>query len=413
MDTKIDKKKSWFKPIFLIIAGAILLIAGIVYISTRPRSLSVKRGEIAIKTVEKTNFEDFIAFQAKVEPLQSTLLNIVEGGAVQEIYTENGSFVQKGQALVRLFNPNSELTYMQQETSIVEQINNLNKAKLDLRNQELSLAKDLISIQHDYTDAKNLFDLNKKLFAQEILSENEWKNTQENYRFQQERMQIIKESVTKEKQANALQINQINQAIGAMQKSLNILRSNKKNFLVNAPISGRLSSFNPILGKTYQQGESIGKIDMMKGYKLVANVDEFYLSKISEGQKGTISLNGKSLVVMVSKVIPEVKEGRFQVELNFENQTNLNLKQGTSLSIRLNLSEKTQSLVIPKGSFYTDTNGEWIFVVKGNSAERRNIKLGRENPVYYEVLEGLQADEKVITSTYADYKNIQKINITD
>lgn len=226
-------------------------------------------------------------------------------------------------------------------------------------------------------------------------------------------MQIIKESVAKEKQANALQINQMNQAIGAMQKSLTILRSNKKNFLVTAPIDGRLSSFSPILGKTYQQGESIGKIDMMKGYKLVANVDEFYLSKISQGQKGTISYNEKDLAVVVLKVIPEVKEGRFQVELNFENQNVLNLRQGTSLSVRLNLSEETQSLVVPKGSFYTDTNGEWIFVVKGNSAERRNIKLGRENPVYYEVLEGLQPNERVITSTYADYQNIQKINITD
>lgn len=413
MDTKIEKKKSWFQTRYLIIAGALLLIAGIVYLSTRPQSLSVKRGEITIKTVEKASFEDFIAFQAKVEPLHATLLNIVEGGAVQEIYAENGSFVNKGQPLVRLYNPNSELTYMQQETAIVEQVNNLNKAKLDLRNQELNLAKDLISIQHDYTDAKNLYDLNQKLFEQEILSQNEWTNTQENYRFQQERMQIIKESVAKEKQANALQINQMNQAIGAMQKSLTILRSNKKNFLVTAPIDGRLSSFSPILGKTYQQGESIGKIDMMKGYKLVANVDEFYLSKISQGQKGTISYNEKDLAVVVLKVIPEVKEGRFQVELNFENQNVLNLRQGTSLSVRLNLSEETQSLVVPKGSFYTDTNGEWIFVVKGNSAERRNIKLGRENPVYYEVLEGLQPNERVITSTYADYQNIQKINITD
>lgn len=135
--------------------------------------------------------------------------------------------------------------------------------------------------------------------------------------------------------------------------------------------------------------------------------------KISQGQKGTISYNEKDLAVVVLKVIPEVKEGRFQVELNFENQNVLNLRQGTSLSVRLNLSEETQSLVVPKGSFYTDTNGEWIFVVKGNSAERRNIKLGRENPVYYEVLEGLQPNERVITSTYADYQNIQKINITD
>ncbi|WP_298136615.1 HlyD family efflux transporter periplasmic adaptor subunit [Flavobacterium sp.] len=411
MDTVITRKNN--KKKYLIIALPIFLILSYFIISTlnKKRSLNVKKAEITIKTVEEGFFEDFLVFQARVEPMNSMLVNIIEGGAVQEIYVENGDMVVKGQPLARLYNPNSELNYMQQETSIIEQINNLNKAKLDLRNQELNLAKDLIAIEHDYLDAKNLFDLNKKLFEQEILAKNEWQVTQENFRFQKERMNIIKQSVTKEKQANLIQIGQLNQSIAIMDKSLSILRSNKKNFLITAPQSGRLSSFEPILGKTYTQGLSIGTIDVMKGYKMVADVDEFYLDKIKMNQKGTVEFNGKPLAVEIVKIIKEIKSGQFQVELSFTSTENIDLQQGLSFSVRLNLSEKSKTILLSKGSFNQETAGKWIFVVNGNSAERRTIKLGRENPLYYEVIDGLKVGDKVITSSYKDFTDVEVLNL--
>ena len=411
MDTLIKRKNN--KKKYVLVALPLLLILGYFLTTalTKKRSLNVNKSEIAIKTVEDGYFEDFILFQAKVTPLHSILVNVIEGGAVQEIFVNNGDKVIQGQPLVRLYNPNTELTYMQQETAIIEQINNLNKAKLDLRNQELNLAKDLISIEHDFIDAKDLFDLNKRLFEQEILSKNEWQKTQENYRFQKERMGIIKESVRKEKQANSIQIGQLNQSIGIMNKSLTVLRKNKNNFLIVAPLSGRLSSFEPILGKTYVQGNSIGTIDVMKGYKLLAEVDEFYLERVSEGQKGSIDFNGKTVEVKISKVIPEIKGGRFIVELNFVKDEQLELNQGLTFGVRINLSEKTKSVLLPKGSFYQETAGKWIFVVKGNQAERRGIKLGRENPTYYEVLEGLKTGEKIVTSSYVDYKDMEVLNL--
>lgn len=411
MDTLIKRKNN--KKKYALVALPIILILGYSLTTslTKKRSLNVNKSEIAIKTVEEGFFEDFILFQAKVTPLNAMLVNVIEGGAVQEIFVNNGDKVVAGQPLVRLYNPNTELTYMQQETSIIEQINNLNKAKLDLRNQELNLAKDLISIEHDFLDAKNLFDLNKKLFEEEILSKNEWQKTQENFRFQKERMDIIKESVRKEKQANSIQIGQLNQSIGIMNKSLTILRKNKNNFLIAAPLSGRLSSFEPILGKTYIQGNSIGTIDVMKGYKLVADVDEFYLECVSEGQKGTIEFNGKTVDVQINKVIREIKSGRFIVELDFMKDENLELNQGLTFGVRINLSEKMKTTLLPKGSFYQDTSGKWIFVVKENQAERRRITLGRENPLYYEVVEGLKAGEKVVTSSYVDYKDVEVLSL--
>lgn len=411
MDTVISRKNNKKKK--LIIALPIILIFGYSVFSslTKKRSYNVKLSEISVKTVENDFFEDFILFQAKVMPLNSLLVNVIEGGAVQEIFVENGDNVTTGQPLVRLYNPNTELNYMQQETAIIEQINNLNKAKLDLRNQELNLAKDLIAIEHDYLDAENLFNLNKKLFEQEILAKNEWTVTQENFRFQKERMSIIKQSVTKEKQANLIQIGQLNQSIGIMNQSLSILRKNKNNFLISAPLSGRLSSFEPILGKTYTQGNSIGTIDVMKGYKLVADVDEFYLDRVAVGQKGTVEYNNMTVKVQISKVIPEIKNGRFIVELNFIENESLELNQGLTFGVRINLSEKTKTTLLSKGSFYQDTAGKWIFVVNGNKAERRNIKLGRENPLYFEVLEGLKEGEKVITSGYKDYTEVEVLNM--
>ena len=411
MDTVLKGKTNKNKYL-LITLGIILLFGYFVFTSAnKKRSLNVKKAEITINTVENDFFEDFMSFQAKAVPLNSMFINIIEGGAVQEIFVENGDMVIKGQPLARLYNPNAELAYMQQETAIIEQINNLNKGKLDLRNQELNLEKDLIAIEHDYLDAKNLFDLNKKLFEQEILSKNEWEKTQENYRFQKERTNIIKQSVKKEKLANQIQIVQLNQSISIMDKSLSILRNNKKNFLIIAPISGRLSSFEPTLGKTYSQNTSIGFIDDRKGYKLIADIDEFYLNRIAEKQKGTVDFENKAIEVQITKVIPEIKSGRFQVELDFVSSEKLDLKQGLSFGVKLNLSEKTKTIVLYKGSFYEETNGKWIFVVKGDKAERKAIKLGRENPLYYEVLDGLKVGEKVITSSYKDYKQSEILNL--
>ncbi|WP_166924957.1 efflux RND transporter periplasmic adaptor subunit [Flavobacterium poyangense] len=413
MDTKIIRKSN--KKKFLLISLPIILALGyFVFVSaTKKRTLVVKRGEITIKTVENNSFEDFMSFQAKAVPLNSMLINIIEGGAVQEIFVENGDQVTKGQPLARLYNPNAELAYMQQETAIIEQINNLNKAKLDLRNQELNLAKDLIAIEHDYKDSQDLYDVNKKLFEEQILAKSEWIKTKENFRFQQERINIIKQSVKKEKQANQVQIVQLNQSIVVMNKSLSILRNNKKNFLITAPLSGRLSSFEPILGKTYTQNTSIGTIDDMKGYKLLADVDEFYLDRIAMRQKGTVTFNNKSVEVQITKVIPEVKGGRFQVELDFISSQKLDLKQGLSFGVKLNFSDKVKAKVLSKGSFYGETNGKWIFVVKGNTAERREIELGRENPLYYEILGGLKEGEKVITSSYKDYKQVEIVEIEE
>lgn len=411
MDKVIPRKNRKFRYLTIAI-GVFLVLAAVVFFSfNTKRSLNVKGDEINIQKIEKAFFEDFVVFQAKVEPLNVMLVNVTEGGSVKEIFTENGATVTKGQSLARLYNPNTELNYLTQETAIIEQINNLNTGKLNIRNQELNLTKDLVLIEHDYNDAKRLYDMNAKLFAKDVISKNDWNTFKESLRFQEERKKTIQQSIQKEKQTNQMQISQINRSIQTMEKSLEILRNNKKNFLITAPESGRLTSFEPVLGKTFQAGESIGKIDSKKGYKLTALVDEFYLEKVREGLKGQVEFKGKNLEVLVTKVIPEVKSGHFTIELAFVTKENIVLQDGLSFGVKLILSEKNKTLVIQKGSFNQETAGKWIFVVKGNKAVRRNIKLGRENPSYYEVLEGLKEGESVIISSYSDYKDIEELSI--
>ena len=411
MDTVIPRKNRKFRHLTIAIA-VFLALGTIVFFSfNSKRSLNVKAEELSIQKVEKAFFEDFVVFQAKVEPLNVMLVNVTEGGSVKEIFVENGAMVTKGQSLARLYNPNTELNYLTQETAIIEQINNLNTGKLNIRNQELNLTKDLVLIEHDYNDAKRLYDMNSKLFEKEVISKNDWNTFKESLRFQQERKKTIQQSIQKEKQSNQLQISQINRSIQTMEKSLDILRNNKKNFLITAPETGRLTSFEPVLGKTFQAGASIGKIDSKKGYKLTAEIDEFYLEKIREGLKGQVEFKGKTLEVLVTKVIPEVKSGHFSAELAFTSKENIALQDGLSFGVKLILSEKNKIMLIPKGAFNQETAGKWIFVVKGNKAERRNIKLGRENPSYYEVLSGLNEGESVITSSYTDYKDIEELSI--
>ncbi|GGF00381.1 efflux RND transporter periplasmic adaptor subunit [Flavobacterium limi] len=413
MDKVIPRKNRKIRYLTITI-GVFLVLAVLIFFSfNSKRTLNVKAEEISVQKIEKAFFEDFVVFQAKAEPLNVMLVNVTEGGSVKEIFVENGAMVTKGQSLARLYNPNTELNYMTQETAIIEQINNLNTGKLNIRNQELNLNKDLVLIEHDYNDARRLYDMNSKLFAKDVISKNDWNTFKENLRFQEERKKTIQQSIQKEKQSNQLQISQINRSIQTMEKSLEILRNNKKNFLITAPESGRLTSFEPVLGKTFQAGESIGKIDSNKGYKLVAEVDEFYLEKIREGLKGQVEFKGKTVEIMATKVIPEVKGGHFTVELAFTSKENITLQDGLSFGVKLILSERNKILVVPKGSFNQETAGKWIFVVKGNKAEKRNIKLGRENPSYYEVLEGLKEGESVITSSYSDYKDIEELSISN
>lgn len=411
MDTKIVKKKSKLK---FVVGGfgliAVLALSG-AYITNQKKTYNVSAEDIQVDLVTRGNFEDMLMVNAQTQSLNSSLVNVLEGGAVKEIFAEDGQMLTKGQPIARVYNPNTEFNYMNQETGIMQQISQMRSTLLELKNQELAQDKELLQSQNDYNTALQSFNLQKRLYDAEIGKKTDYDISMQNLTYQKQRKSIVEKGFSNEKNSRNTQMSAINGSIGQMEKSLQILRSNKNNFLITAPASGRLSSFTISVGQNLTSGQSIGKIDLMDGYKLVAKVDEYYINKLQNGIKGILDNDSKPYQVIITKILPEVKDGQFLAELNFTDKKSENLKIGMTFGVKLKLSADTQSMMIPKGNFYKDTNGKWIFVVKGNKAEKRTISLGRENPLYYEVTSGLKAGETVITSDYSDLKKYEILTI--
>lgn len=412
MDTKIDKKRSKLKIILLALVGVVILGLFLGYFFRQKKTFNVKAEDLQVEKVTRGKFEDMMMITAQTQSLNSSLVNVMEGGAVKEIFTEDGKMVTKGEPLARVYNPNTEFNFMSQETGIMQQISQMRNTLLELKNQEFTQDKEILQAQNDYNIAQQNYNLQKRLYDAEIGKKTDYDMARQNLAYQQKRKQIVEQSIVNEKHSRASQIAAVNNSIAQMEKSLDVLRNNKNNFLIMSPATGRLSSFSISLGQSLTTGQSIGKVDLMGGYKLVAKIDEYYINKLHAGIKGTLESNGKEYNVIVSKVLPEVIQGQFSAELNFaDNNKPDDLKIGMTFGVKLKLSADTQSLMIPKGNFFKDTNGKWIFVTENGKAVRKNISLGRENPLYYEVLSGLKEGEQVIVSDYSDYKKYEILDI--
>ncbi|MCQ9636673.1 RND transporter [Chryseobacterium sp. WG23] len=411
MDTKIVKKKSKLKFVFggLVILGMIGVCS--LYFIRQKKTYNVSAEDIQTDAVTQGKFEDMLMVTAQTHSLNSSLVNVLEGGVVKEIFAEDGQIATKGQPIARVYNPNTEFSYMNQETGIMQQVSQMRSTLLELKNQELAQDKELLQAQNDYNTALQSFNLQKRLYDADIGKKTDYDISIQNLTYQKQRKSIIEKGFSTEKSSRNAQISAINTSIGQMEKSLQVLRSNKNNFLIMAPASGRLSSFAISLGENLISGRSIGKVDLMDGYKLVAKVDEYYINKLQNGIKGMLDNNNQPYEVVITKILPEVKDGQFLVELNFTDKKPDNLKIGMTFGLKLKLSADTQSTMISKGSFFKETNGKWIFVVKGNKAEKRTISLGRENPLYYEVVSGLKPGETIITSDYSDLKKYEILDI--
>ena len=411
MDTKIEKKQSKFKIILIGVLALAFLGISAFYFLKQKKTYNVKAEDIQISEVTFGKFEDVMLITAQTQSLNSSLVNVLEGGAVKEIYAEDGQLVNKGAPLARVYNPNTEFNYLNQETGIMQQISQMRNSLLELKNQEFNQNKELLQAQNDYNVALQNFNLQKRLYDAEIGKKTDYDMASQNLNYQQKRKNITEQGLVNERNSRNQQISAISNSINQMQKSLNVLKNNKNNFLILAPVSGRLSSFNISLGQNLTSGESIGKIDLMDGYKLVAKVDEYYINKLQVGIKGTLESNDKTYEIIVTKILPEVKDGQFSAELGFVDEKPNNLKIGMTFGVKLKLSQDTQSEMISKGNFYKDTSGKWIFVIQGDNAVKRNIQLNRENQMYYEVTLRLKAGEKVIVSDYSDFKNYEELNI--
>jgi HlyD family secretion protein len=410
---KVIQKKKFNKKSILIIVGVVIFIGLVAYGYSLSLSKVYKADadKITISKVQYGDFEDVVLLNASVVPLTSVIVSSSEGGTVAQIFTENGATVVAGTPLLRIANPNALSNYTASETSITEQINQLRKLRLDLEQNQRVMSQDMMDIENSLRTATRKYKIDSALFSKKVITKEEFNTSSQDYEYYQGRKTLLRQAVKQENQSRVMQLQQIEVSISRMNESLQTIRQNIENMTIKAPVSGRLSSYDPIIGKSYGANEMLGKIDVLQGYKLQAGVDEYYLNRVKEGQTAQCEFNGKTYSLTVRKVIPEIISGQFQVELSFEGKSPDELRRGLSMQVKLTLSDNSKSLLLAQGQFFQSTGGSWAFVVKDGKATKRNVKIGRKNYLYYEVLEGLQKDEDVITSSYDQFNQYDVIEI--
>ncbi len=413
MDKRIEKKK-WSQKKSLYLGGIILFIAlaffGFKTLNRKIYKLEASR--ISVKKVTEGDFQDVILIDGNVEPINLVLVNTLEGGSVEEIFIEDGVLVTKGTPLLRLSNPAATLGYMNQETAIIEQINNLRSLKLSLEKDQRSLMESLMDSENSLADVQRSFKVDSLLFAKDIIAKNDFVNLKESYKYLQDKRNFMNNNVKKSARDNKVQIQQINKSIGLMQRNLDMIHENIEKMLVRAPVTGMLSSFDPVIGESYMKNQNVAKIDIQSGFKIRGRVDEYFLSTVKSGQLARFSFDGQIVNLKVKKVLSEVNNGRFEIDLVFVEDIPEAITNGQSLQVKLELSKAKKSLLIPRGNYFQASGGQYVFVLDNNGeAHKRYIRLGKNNPSYYQVLEGLVIGEEFISSSYDDFKNYESIKI--
>jgi HlyD family secretion protein len=413
MDRKIEKKK-WNQKKTLYLAGAVLflILAFFGFRSFNKKIYKVNASRISVKKVIEGEFQDMILIDGDVESINLVLVNTLEGGTVKEIFIEDGVLVEKGTPLLQLSNPSVTLGYMNQETAIIEQINNLRNLKLSLEKDQRKLDESLIDSENSLAETTRLYKTDSVLFAKDVIAKNDYIDIKETYKYRQKKRNLLSNNVKKSTVDNKKQIKQINNSINMMQRNLEMIHENIEKMLVSAPVSGMLSSFDPVIGESYRRNQTIAKVDVQSGFKIRGQVDEYYLSMVKPDQLARFTFDGKLVDLKVKKVLPEVVNKRFEIELIFAGEVPKSITIGQSMQVQLELAKAQRSLMIPRGSYFQASGGQYVFVLNDNGeAHKRYIKLGSQNPSYYQVLEGLSEGEQFISSSYDDFKNYETIKI--
>jgi len=407
MDRKIEKKYWSKKRITLISGGAVvafLLLYNLIFADHRSK-LNVEKDKITVSTVTKGTFDQYIAVTAVVLPLKTIRLDAIVGGYVSQKYLEGGSMVKRGDSILRLENQNLMMDFVNHETEIYRLINELQNTRQSLKQNRYTMQQTVADLDYQIEQAKDLYDRTKQLVDDKIVSRQEFNKNKIDYERLVKKRQIEIESQRFQEENALIQIDRLESTISRTQRNLQMMKDNLANLVLRAPIDGQLSSVDAEVGGSITAGQNIGQIDDLNGFKMRAEVDEHYVARVFPGLKATFDFNNKSYPLTIIKVYPEIKNSRFNVDMRFEGETPEGIRRGQSSPIRLELGKSSSAILLPVGGFFSDTGGNWVYVVdkSGKRAVKRNISLGQKNPQYFEVLEGLQEGEQVITSSYENF----------
>ena len=348
-------------------------------------------------------------------PLSSIYLDALEGGRVEEIFAEDGSVLKKGDPILRLSNTDLELSLVNQETQVFNLLTQMQISRNAAQKNTIDQLNRMADVEKEWKEAERLYLLNKTLFEQKAIAKQEFRQSQIAYDYQVKRKKLTEQVLKKDSIATQQELEQARQSFERTQNALQLMRKKVSDLVVRAPIGGQLTSLDAEVGQSKNQGNRLGQIDVLSGFKVRAEIDEHYLSRIYTGLSADFNFDDKLYKLKIVKVFTQVTNGRFQVDLKFEGSLPKGIRRGQTLQVRLALSDETQALLLPRGGFYQQTGGNWIFKISndGKKAYKVGVQLGRQNPDYYEVTEGLKAGDKVITSGYEGFGESEELGISD
>jgi HlyD family secretion protein len=415
MDRVIEKKK-WTKKRIMLIAGGVSFVVLLVFLifSTFGKSrLNVDSERMTIAEARLSNFREFIPVTGTIQPISTIYLDLQEGGRVEEIFVEDGAVLAEGQPILRLGNTDLELNIVNQETNVYNMLMQMQLAQINARQNTVSKQTTVVDMDNQLKEAKRIFDMNEKLFNSKTIAEQEYLEAKNRYDYTLEKRALALEILRQDSIAVAQQMEQQQLSYMRSNNALELMRRKFEDLIVRAPIEGQLTSLDAEIGESKGKGQRIGQIDVLSGFKVRVDVDEHYISRIYSGLEGTYRQGDTTYTLVIRKVYTQVSAGRFAVDMEFQGKAPETIRRGQTLQIRIALGDETEALLIPRGGFYQQTGGNWIFKVSrdGGKAYRIPIRIGRQNPDFYEVLEGLEPGDRVVVNSYENYGDIQELVI--
>ena len=412
MDRKIEKKKGVrlaFSRKSLPYWGGALLLALILWLVFRDNSSTLRVDSDTVTTGEVTQgeFNDYIRISGQVQPMTTIQISPLEGGVVEEIITEEGSHVKKGDEILRLSNENLDLQILNSEAELAEKENILRNTMISMEQQKLSVKQERLQLQMEVRRCRRAYEQQKALYEEKLIARETWLQAEEDYLLAKDKLELVKNRELQDSLYRTVEIEQMEESLENMRLNMQMIRKRKDNLTIKAPIDGELGLLDAVLGQNIASGAKIGQINDLSSYKIEAQIDEHYIDRVTAGLEAVFERQNEDYHAIIRKVYPEVREGKFKADFKFSGQQPDNIRTGQTYYMNLQLGQPEEAILIPRGTFYQHTGGKWIYVLSpdGTRAVKREIRIGRQNPQYYEVEEGLQPGEKVIISNYETYRD--------
>ncbi|WP_447642088.1 MULTISPECIES: efflux RND transporter periplasmic adaptor subunit [Chitinophagaceae] len=413
MDKVIEKKK-WGKKRIGMIAGILLLaglVGGSIYYASGGSKLNVEKERITISEVTKGNFKNYISVNGVVMPVTTIYLDAMEGGRVEEKFVEDGTMMKKGQPILRLSNPDLMMNLVAEQNGVYNTLTQVQIAQNSARQTTVNSLNSLADVESQLSEAERQYILDKKLIKEKVIGSQDYKKDEINYNYLQRKKELQKQILSQDSVTKQQQLTQNQRLYEGAQRALGLMKQKVEDLVVKAPVDGQLTSLEAEIGQNINKGARLGQIDVISSYKVRVDVDEHYINNVFVGLAGTVQIGDKTYQLEIKKVYTQVTNGRFQVDMNFVGKGPENIRRGQTLQIMLTLSDDRPAVLLPRGGFYQQTGGNWIFKVNqdGSKAYRVDIQVGGQNPDYYEVLKGLSPGDKVVTSSYDSYGDNQEL----